>query len=269
MKKSKSNIKELIFIGVLALLLAAGDLFAFPASLFVNISLADINPIYFTIMANQWLLIGLGLIAVHFLCPSLHLGLGKDGLKNGIKKYALSGGILFVVSLGAFALGLIGSYNYTPTVWKVLIEGFIYYISVAFIEELYVRGLLLNFLERLLKNKRNATMIAIIVSSLIFSLGHIPGMIGQDALTVVCRLIWTAMLGIFLGVTYKKTNNLWIPIALHTVIDICGVPFCFTSTIAYPAVSVVVIAIAYVLVGGWSIYDFVKRKEAISNGEKT
>ena len=180
-----------------------------------------------------------------------------------MKKYALSGGILSVVSLGAFALGLIGDYNYTPTFWKVLIEGFIYYISVAFIEELYVRGLLLNFIERLLKEKRNATLIAITVSSLIFSLGHIPGMIGQDALTIVCRLIWTSMLGIFLGVTYKKTNNLWIPIALHTIIDFCGVPFCFTSAVTYPAVSVVMIAIAYVFVGGWSIYDFVKKKEVL------
>ena len=263
MKTKNSNTKELIFMGAFALLLAAGDLFAFPAVLFVNISIADINPIYFTLMVNQWLLIGLGLVAVHFLCPSLHLGLGKDGLKEGMKKYALSGGILSVVSIGAFALGLIGDYNYTPTFWKVLIEGFIYYISVAFIEELYVRGLLLNFLERLLKNKRNATLIAIIVSSLIFSLGHIPGMIGQDALTIVCRLIWTAMLGIFLGVTYKKTNNLWIPIALHTIIDFCGVPFCFTSAVAYPAVSVIVIAIAYVFVGGWSIYDFAKKKEVL------
>lgn len=261
MKKRNSNTKELIFIGVLALLLAAGDLFAFPASLFVNITFSDIDPMYFTLMINQWLLIGLGLVAVHFLCPSLHLGLGKDGLKEGMKNYALSGCILFVVSLVAFALGLIGSYNYTPTAWKILIEGFIYYISVAFIEELYVRGLLLNFLERLLENKRNTTLIAIIISSLIFSLGHIPGMIGQDVLTIICRLIWTAMLGIFLGVTYKKTNNLWIPIILHTVIDFCGVPFCFTSTIAYPAVSVVVIAFVYALVCGWSIYDFVKRKE--------
>ena len=263
MKTRNSNTKELIFIGVLALLLAAGDLFAFPAVLFVNISIADINPIYFTLMVNQWLLIGMGLVAVHFLCPSLRLGLGKDGLKEGMKKYALSGGILSVVSLGAFALGLIGDYNYTPTAWKILIEGFIYYISVAFIEELYIRGLLLNFIERILKDKRSATLIAIIVSSLIFSLGHIPGMIGQDALTIVCRLIWTAMLGIFLGVAYKKTNNLWIPIILHTVIDFCGVPFCFTSAMAYPAVSVIVIAIAYVFVGGWSIYDFVKKKEVL------
>ena len=260
MKMKKTNT---IVIGVLALLLAAGDLFVFPASLFVNITFSDIDPIYFTLMINQWLLIGLGLVAVHFLCPSLHLGLGKDGLKEGMKKYVLSGGILFAVILGAFALGLIGSYNYTPTIWKVLVEGIIYYVSVGFIEELYVRGLLLNYLERLLKNKRNATLIAIIVSSLIFSLGHIPGMIGLDAFTFIGRLIWTAMLGIFLGVTYKKTNNLWVPIVLHAIIDFSAVPFCFTSAAVYPAVSVVVIAIACALVGGWSIYDFAKGKKGL------
>ena len=88
-------------------------------------------------------------------------------------------------------------------------------------------------------------------------------MIGQDALTIVCRLIWTAMLGISLGVAYKKTNNLWIPIALHTIIDFGGVRFCFTSAVTFPAVSVVVIAIAYVFVGGWSIYDFAKKKEVL------
>lgn len=67
------------------------------------------------------------------------------------------------------------------------------------------------------------------------------------------------MLGIYLGVVYKKTNNLWIPIILHAVIDFCGVPFCFTTTRAYPAVSVIVIA-GYVLVGGWSIYDYLNNR---------
>ena len=86
-------------------------------------------------------------------------------------------------------------------------------------------------------------------------------MIGLDAFTFIGRLIWTAMLGIFLGVTYKKTNNLWVPIVLHAIIDFSAVPFCFTSAIVYPVVSVVVIAIACALVGGWSIYDFAKGKE--------
>lgn len=38
---------------------------------------------------------------------------------------------------------------------KVLVEGIIYYIGVAIIEELYVRGLLLNFIEKLFINSKN------------------------------------------------------------------------------------------------------------------
>ena len=63
---------------------------------------------------------------------------------------------------------------------KVLIEGIIYYIGVAIVEELYVRGLLLNLIEKLCHNKRNKEIIAIILSSIIFGLGHIFGVLGQS-----------------------------------------------------------------------------------------
>lgn len=252
--------RELFFAGMITLVLAAGDLFAFPMGLFLDIPIADIDPMYFTLMINQWFLIAAALVVMRFLCPNWQLRLTKKNFGAGMKKYVLSGSILFVVSLSAFALGLIGDYNYTPTASKVLIEGFLYYLGVGFIEELYIRGLLLNLIERLFKNKKNATVIAIVASSIIFSLGHIPGMLGQDTLTIVCRLIWTAMLGIYLGVVYKKTNNLWIPIILHTVIDFCGVPFCFTTVRAYPAATVIVIAAAFLVVGGWSLIDYQQKR---------
>lgn len=252
--------RELVFAAIITLALAAGDLFSFPMRLFLDIHIADIEPMYFTLMINQWLLIAAALIVMDFACPNWKLQLTKENFGSGMKKYALSGAILFAVSLLAFALGLMGDYNYTPTVGKVLIEGVIYYLGVGFIEELYIRGLLLNLIELLFKNKKNATVIAIVTSSVIFSLGHIPGMIGQDMLTIVCRLIWTMMLGIYLGVVYKKTNNLWIPIILHAVIDFCGVPFCFTTVRTYPMAAVIVIAVTYLLVGGWVFISDITRR---------
>ena len=62
-----------------------------------------------------------------------------------------------------FYIGL-KPFNYNPTIWKVLIEGIIYYIGVAIVEELYVRGLLLNLIEKLCYKKRNNTIIAIIAT---------------------------------------------------------------------------------------------------------
>lgn len=252
--------RDLIFAAIIALALAAGDLFALPFGLFPDIHICDIEPMYFTLMANQWFLIASALVVLRYVCPNWQLRLTRVNFGAGIRKYALTGAILFAVSLSAFSLGLIGDYNYTPTVGKVLIEGFIYYLGVGFIEELYVRGLLLNLLEQLLKNRKNAAIIAILVSAAIFSLGHIPGMIGQDMLTIICRLVWTMMLGVYLGVVYKDTGNLWIPIILHTVIDFCGVPFCFTTVRAYPAVAVITIATVYLIVGGWSLWNYSKRQ---------
>ena len=72
-----------------------------------------------------------------------------------------------IISGIAFYIGL-RPFNYNPTILKVLIEGIIYYIGVAIIEELYVRGLLLNLIEKLGYKKRNNTIMAIILSSVIF-----------------------------------------------------------------------------------------------------
>lgn len=43
-----------------------------------------------------------------------------------------------------------------PSVAKVLVEGVIYYIGVATIEELYVRGFLLNFIEKICAKRKKA-----------------------------------------------------------------------------------------------------------------
>lgn len=42
-------------------------------------------------------------------------------------------------------------------------------------------------------------------------------------------------MGIYFGVIYKKSNNLLIPIILHYFINLCALPYCFTTmTSTYP-----------------------------------
>ncbi len=70
--------------------------------------------------------------------------------------------------------------------------------------------------------KRNNTIIAIIVSSVIFGLGHIFGVLGQPLLVILTKVVWTIAMGIYFGTIYKKTNNnLWLPIILHFIINVC------------------------------------------------
>lgn len=82
-------------------------------------------------------------------------------------------------------------------------------------KELYVRGLLLNLLEKLFYKKNNNTIIAIIISSIIFGLGHIFGVLDQSILIIITKVVWTTAMGMYFGAIYKKTNNLWLPIIIH------------------------------------------------------
>lgn len=45
--------KEIVFAAIITLFLAAGDLFAFPMGLFLDIHIADIEPMYFTFCGFQ------------------------------------------------------------------------------------------------------------------------------------------------------------------------------------------------------------------------
>ena len=144
-------------------------------------------------------------------------------------------------------------FNNKPTVVKVVIEGFVYYIGVAFIEELYIRGLLQNIIEKLFHKKCNAPSHAIIIASVIFGIGHIFGTLGSPLLTIICKVVWTISLGLYLGAVYKKTGNLWVPILLHAVIDFCAWPFCYSTIPPYPQVSLWLLLATYMGVG---VYAF-------------
>lgn len=235
------NKKELITVGILTILTAFMDISGLPCALFVNIEVLDIAPFYWALMCN-FIVIGVIVFPVlKFLCPDWKLGLNAEGIAAGI----LSG--------AAFFIGL-QPFDNKPTVLKVLIEGIIYYFGVAFVEELYVRGLLLNLIEKLFANRKNKTAIAVISSSLIFGIGHIFGVLGQPFLTIAAKVIWTVALGLYFGVIYKKINNLWLPIILHFLIDISAMPYCFSTAAAYPEISLYIILPVYILLGLYSFY---------------
>ena len=93
------------------------------------------------------------------------------GLVNGLKKYGVIGIVVAFIGFVAFYVGL-RPFDKHPSIIKVLVEGVIYYIGVAIVEELYIRGLLLNLIEKIFYNNKNQTLIAVVLSSVIFGLGH-------------------------------------------------------------------------------------------------
>ena len=65
-------------------------------------------------------------------------------------------------------------------------------------------------------------MLAVIVASAIFGIGHIPGMIQENILVIAMRVIGTIAVGISLSLIYIKTNNLWTVIILHFLLNVMG-----------------------------------------------
>lgn len=245
--------KELIIIGVLTTLLAFMEISGLPSALFINIEVLDITPFYWTLMFNFIIILVIAFLTLNYFCSNWKLGLNEKNLKKGLNKYGIVGIIVGLITFIAFYIGL-KPFNYSPTILKVLIEGIIYYIGVAIVEELYVRGLLLNLIEKICHKKKNDTLIAIIVSSVIFGLGYIFGVLGQPLLIIITKVVWTITMGIYFGTIYKKTNNLWLPIILHFIINVCALPYCFTTITTYPNISLYIILPTYILLGIYSLY---------------
>lgn len=250
--------KELIIISILTILLAFMDISGLPSALFVNINILDINPIYFTLMINFTFIGIIAFFTLKYLCPNWKLGFNKNELIFSLKKYGVMGIIVGIISGIAFYIGL--TFDSNPSIWKVLVEGIIYYIGVAIVEELYVRGLFLNLIEKISYKSKHSTLIAIIVSSVIFGIGHIFGVLGEPILVIATKVIWTSAMGMYFGAIYKKTDNLWIPIILHFIINICALPYCFTTNTSYPMVSLYIILPIYLILGIYSIYILKQRK---------
>lgn len=248
----KSERRKILFASITTVIMTVMNISGLPATLFININILDIQPFYFSLMVNFVLTALVFFAAWKVLYPNWHFGLGTKGLSSGIKKYGISGLIIFLLSTVAFMVGLM-PFNNKPTIAKVVIEGFVYYIGVAFIEELYIRGLLQNIFEKLFYKKHNASFLAIIIASVIFGIGHIFGTLGSSLLSIICKVVWTIALGLYLGAIYKKTSNLWVPIILHAVIDFCAWPFCYSTTPPYPQVSLWILLATYIGVG---VYAF-------------
>lgn len=101
-------------------------------------------------------------------------GLQLKGVLSGLIKYGLPAVIATVAVTFAFCIGLM-PFDNKPTIWRVVIEGIVYYIGVGIMEELYLRGLLQNIIVKWFGERKNAILYAILITSVLFGLGHIFG----------------------------------------------------------------------------------------------
>lgn len=71
-------------------------------------------------------------------------------------------------------------------------------------------------------------------------------MLGMGIWVILFKVISTIGMGFYFGTIYKKTGNLWVSIIMHSFIDICALPYCFTQNMRYETVSLIILVITYV-----------------------
>lgn len=102
------------------------------------------------------------------------------------------------------------------------------FMEVGLVEEFFFRGLLQSRLAVLLKSPAGG----IVISGLIFGLAHAPGLYLRGAASegieeqlpvhffAAYTIVYMSIAGIFLGIVYSKTKNLWLVMALHAMVDL-------------------------------------------------
>ncbi len=246
---------------ILIIVMTFMEMSALPAALFCNIKIKDINPIYITLMLNFIIAFVICWLCKKFLIKDWWFGLQIKGMLTGLRKYGLPAVIATVIVTIAFCIGLT-PFDNKPTIWKVVVEGIVYYICVGIMEELYLRGLLQNIIKKWFGERKSASLYAILITSVLFGLGHIFGAIGQPIATVICKTVWATALGIYFGAVYVKTKNLWVPITLHLIVNLCGIPFCFSTSNQYPLIALVACLVSYILLGIYGVY-IVREKSSL------
>lgn len=257
------NKKTITILIILTMLITFMDISGLPGIL-IKCNFKDVAPYIIPLMLNFIFIGGLAVAVIKIFCIDFYFGFSNKGLAVGLKKYALPGIIVGICSFAAFYIGL-QPFNYQPTIWKIFMEGIIYYVGVGIIEEFYVRGLFLNIVEAICSKSSHKTVTAIIISSIVFGLGHIPGAVSLGGGIIAYKVVSTIGMGLYFGMIYKKTNNLWIPIVIHIFIDICALPYCFTTNIYYPTVSIIILIITYSFLGIYSIMEMKKRTKRSNN----
>ncbi|MCI5620470.1 MAG: CPBP family intramembrane metalloprotease [Lachnospiraceae bacterium] len=103
--------------------------------------------------------------------------------------------------------------------WNVLIYTFDMFL-VGFAEEVFLRGIALNLLLDRFSKTRGGVWGAVLISSLIFGLAHFVNLLAGAGLESVCvQVIQAAVIGVILAAIYLRSNNIWITIILHALVD--------------------------------------------------
>ena len=99
----------------------------------------------------------------------------------------------------------------------------LYVISVALLEELIFRGVLLIIVSDYLRNAKHKYIFTALICAAIFSLFHLTNLFaGMGIGYVLLQCLYTFLIGGMLIVTMFKSKNIWLCVLIHAIFDFGG-----------------------------------------------
>ncbi len=190
----------------------------------------------------------LGLIAIRLMKRNNVYEKAEFSAK-GIGKGLYLGLVAIIYAFAAFGVNIIGNINYLqrPHLLYFLACVFIAFTTGLF-EETLLRGFTLKYLY--MYHPDMSIKSAIVLSAVIFGLLHfvnLPAWTLHAFVSTAVQVISSIILGIYLGIVFVRSGNLWSAIILHALID--GAMFILYSILSPEAFK----AAAQSQTGGFSI----------------
>lgn len=163
-------------------------------------------------------------------------------------------GIPFIV-MGIMHMIGFGLFGASPSVWfMAILTG----LTPGICEELIFRGIVFNKASELLEGRRNSYLTAAVLSSAVFGLAHLANLSSQTLIPTLSQVYFAFAVGICYCGIYLFSGTLWIPILLHSIVDIglntSGYSEMMTTNtvdVTYLALTTVVLIEGLVLLAVW------------------
>ena len=126
----------------------------------------------------------------------------------------------------------------------------------AIFEEVIFRGIFIYNL----KESGASDGKCLYVSALLFSLIHLTNIVGGDVASTLLQVVYSFVIGLFLGAVYLKNRNLLQVILCHFLIDFSNRIYDGQSTTAN-TMQMVVFAVVLILLAVYSLYLFKKKED--------
>ena len=138
-------------------------------------------------------------------------------------KYLLWSIPCFMVAIINFPFGVLISHKAEITHMNLMGLYILCVFSIALLEELIFRGVLLLLVSDYLRGKKYQYLWTALICSLVFSLTHLTNLFeGMGITDVLLQCLYTFLIGGMLVITMLKTKNIWLCILIHAIFDFGG-----------------------------------------------